>query len=135
LIGLLTGDLFHNSVDFLKYYSSYLTSKIENLQQNGHFQRNTTRTADEEIRSAIVLVSFRSRGRTASCVGQRSMNLRSDSSCLESPSRNSCDDNTGTFAYQHDSIELNAETSPSALAAEDIEDLKSMRSLKFTVFD
>lgn len=138
LIGLLTGDLLHNTVDFLKYYSSYLTPKIDSLQQNGHFQRSTTRTADEEIRSAIVLVSFRggkSRGRTASCVGQRSLNLRSDSSCLESPSRNSCDDNVGTFTYQHDNIELNAEISPSALAAEDIEDLKSMRSLKFTVFD
>lgn len=140
LIGCFTGDLLHNSVDFLKYYSSYLGSKIEYLHECGYFQRSRARTSDEEVRDALALVAFRegkARARASSVTSQRPPNLglKSESSS-GSPSAESSEKVAVDFKYQQDSChDMILETGSPAAHAEDIEDLKSMRSLQFTVFD
>jgi hypothetical protein len=124
----------------VKYYSSYLGSKIEYLHECGYFQRSRSRTSDEEVRDALVLVAFRegkARARASSISGQRPPNLglKSESSS-GSPSAESSEKVTADSKYQQDSChEMILENGSPAALAEDIEDLKSMRSLQFTVFD
>ena len=139
LIGLCTGDIAHNCAEIVKNCSTTAAPHILKWQSAGYFLKSK-RNVDEN-RPGLKILSFsntRGRARTVSNAGAVPRTAWASDECeTVAQLQGSSGSGPPRFdpTYDYNSMFDSTNESPLTTIVEDMEDLQTMRSVQFAVFD